>query len=79
LIEKSLFVYTACIFYRTWWTLTGQYGNLLPINWSKNYKMQQNYKSSVTRMPSVSLHSLYYGIHWRVTIAHFVQFPMFWW
>lgn len=30
--------------YRTWWTLTGNYGNILPIDWSKSYVKQMKEK-----------------------------------
>lgn len=25
------------LFYRMWWTITGNFGNILPIDWSKSY------------------------------------------
>ena len=25
------------IIFRMWWTITGNYGNILPIDWSKSY------------------------------------------
>lgn len=26
-----------CLFSRMWWTITGNFGNILPIDWSKSY------------------------------------------
>jgi len=28
-----------------WWTITGNYGNILPIDWSKSYTQQLQEKS----------------------------------
>ena len=30
---------------RMWWTITGNYGNILPIDWSKSYTQQLQEKS----------------------------------
>ena len=32
------------VHYRMWWTITGNFGNLLPIDWSKSYARQLHTK-----------------------------------
>lgn len=35
-------------FYRMWWTITGTFGNILPIDWSKSYARKMH-------MPALNL------------------------
>lgn len=42
------FLLLRCVETRMWWTITGNFGNILPIDWSKSYARQMH-------MPSLQL------------------------
>ena len=49
--------------YRMWWTITGNFGNILPIDWSKTYAKQLQEQALHLREKRVSITFKHYKCH----------------
>lgn len=48
----GLMYYFIC--FRMWWTITGNFGNILPIDWSKSYSRKVHMPALNLKQPRVS-------------------------
>ena len=62
--------YFSATFYRMWWTITGNFGNILPIDWSKSYARQLHTKSLKLGEKRVSLYSRPHDIKNEVNVTN---------
>lgn len=51
----SSFFFFSLLLRRMWWTITGNFGNILPIDWSKSYARQMHMPALQLNQPSAQL------------------------